>query len=392
MSRDSDGRDIWRDPWVGLLVALLALAALIALLSGPVGWLFAALQPVLVPVVLALALAYVLNPAVSWVDRRTSVSRMLIVLGLLGVVAVLSISAVLYATPVVLKQAADLLGALPSYAERVVGWVAERLNTDAASLEQRVVTGVREAIDSLKTGVSEGGEDGVIDVGAVIWGLLQTAGVGFEVIGTTIGLLSYLIVAAGVCLFSLFVFLWRFDQVLAVVPPLVPASSRDRFLGLMHKMDKAVAAVIRGRLLQSLIYGSVLSLGWALSGVPYWLLLGVAGGILNLVPFLGAVVWPIALLLAMADGGSAEGWWIGALVWPTLVYLLAVFIDSWLVEPWVQGSATNLGPLTIMLVVLVGASLGGVVGMLIAIPVAACVRVLLTEEVLPRLESWAASQ
>ncbi|MEQ9453315.1 MAG: AI-2E family transporter [Phycisphaeraceae bacterium] len=388
MNDRTTARSLWREPLVATLVVLLALAALIALTVGPIGWIYDRLEPVLVPVAIALALAYILNPLVSWVDKRSSVPRVVTVSGMLAAVSVLVLTAFLYMIPLVLRQLSDLIGALPGYAERGANWTAERLGTDVASLQQRLVEATRETIDSFRDG-EPGTATAGIDIGAVASAVFQSAGVGFEVIGSTIGLLTYLAIALGVCLFSLFVFLWRFDEVVARVPPLIPASSRPRFLELVGKMDLAVSAVIRGRVVQSLIYGCVLSVGWAIVGVPYWLLLGVAGGILNLVPFLGAVVWPLAVILALAD--SADAVILGPLLWPTLVYLIAQGLDGWVVEPWVQGSATNLGPLTIMLVVLIGASLAGIVGMLLAIPVAACARVLLVEEIVPRLRDWAES-
>ncbi|MEQ9459596.1 MAG: AI-2E family transporter [Phycisphaeraceae bacterium] len=389
MNDRTTARSLWREPLVATLVVLLALAALIALTVGPIGWIYDRLEPVLVPVAIALALAYILNPLVSWVDKRSSVPRVVTVSGMLAAVSVLVLTAFLYMIPLVLRQLSDLIGALPGYAERGANWTAERLGTDVASLQQRLVEATRETIDSFRDG-EPGTATAGIDIGAVASAVFQSAGVGFEVIGSTIGLLTYLAIALGVCLFSLFVFLWRFDEVVARVPPLVPASSRPRFLELVGKMDLAVSAVIRGRVVQSLIYGCVLSAGWAIVGVPYWLLLGVAGGVLNLVPFLGAAVWPLAVILALADSGADAGI-LGPLLWPTLVYLIAQGLDGWVVEPWVQGSATNLGPLTIMLVVLIGASLAGIVGMLLAIPVAACARVLLVEEIVPRLRDWAES-
>lgn len=387
----SEPRSRWNilvDPTATSLVLLLVAVTLLGLLSTPVGWLWGLLQPVLVPVAVALAAAYVLNPLVSWLEAKSSMSRALITSGVLLIMSVLLLAVILYLTPLVLKQVAELVDSLPRYAERSSEWLAERLDTDVEHLEAKVVEQVQLAIQSLTSGGQNGDGDGHANVGALLAGLVQGAGVGVGVIVQAVGMATYLCVAAGVCMFSLFVFLWRFDEVLAVVPPLVPVSKRQRFLELTAQMDKAVSAVIRGRLLQSVIYGSVLSVGWALAGVPYFLILGVLGGIFNLVPFLGAVVWPAAVLLALADSGTGSGW-LAPLLWPTIVYLVAVFIDSWIVEPWVQSSATNLGPLTIMLVVLTGAALAGVVGMLFAIPVAACVRVLLSEEILPRLRTWA---
>jgi predicted PurR-regulated permease PerM len=72
-----------------------------------------------------------------------------------------------------------------------------------------------------------------------------------------------------------------------------------------------------------------------------------------------------------------------------VVYLIAQLADGWLVEPVVQGKATNLDPLTVMLAVIIGGSLAGLLGMLLAIPFAACGKILAREVILPELRQFA---
>ena len=133
-----------------------------------------------------------------------------------------------------------------------------------------------------------------------------------------------------------------------------------------------------------------LSPGRWIVDVPYWFLLGVLTGLLNVVPFLPAVGGLLAVVLAvmtaLANGGDFT--W-GLLLWPTLVFVVAQSLDGYVVEPVVQGKATNLDPLSVMLVVLVGGSLAGLLGMLLAIPLAACVKILMQELVLPKARAVA---
>jgi len=160
-------------------------------------------------------------------------------------------------------------------------------------------------------------------------------------------------------------------------------------------MDRTVSAFIRGRLIQAMVVMVVLSIGWAIAGVPYWLLLGILGGILNLIPYAAVFSWPVAVLLAWLDsispGQAAQFSIWGVLIWPTAVYFAAQLIDNWVVEPLVQGKATEMDPLTVMLVVLLGASIAGLLGMLLAIPVAACIKILAQEIALPKLRQLAAT-
>lgn len=159
-------------------------------------------------------------------------------------------------------------------------------------------------------------------------------------------------------------------------------------------MDRSVAAFVRGRLVQAAVMGAILSIGWLLAGVPYWLLLGMGCGLLNLVPYAAVVGCLAAVAMACVHalaGPEAVFTW-GVVIWPTVVYVAAQLIDGWIVEPLVQGKATDLDPLTVLLVVLIGGALAGLLGMLLAIPAAACVKILAREVILPKWHAYADSR
>jgi len=80
-------------------------------------------------------------------------------------------------------------------------------------------------------------------------------------------------------------------------------------------------------------------------------------------------------------------WW-GVLVWPTLVFALVQALDGWLLTPLIAGKATNLDPVTIFVAVLAGGSVLGAYGMLLAIPVAACIKITIQEVILPNVRAW----
>jgi predicted PurR-regulated permease PerM len=157
-------------------------------------------------------------------------------------------------------------------------------------------------------------------------------------------------------------------------------------------MDEAVGQFFRGRLVIAIIMGILLSLGWFLTGVPYWFFLGMLTGLFNIVPYLSIVSWPVAILLKYAEAVSAadhEISLISILLWPSAVYLAVQLLEGWLLTPWIQSGQTNLSPATIIIVVFVGAALAGILGMLLAIPVAACAKILFKNLLLPRVRQWA---
>lgn len=159
-------------------------------------------------------------------------------------------------------------------------------------------------------------------------------------------------------------------------------------------MDQAVSGFFRGRLTIALGSAVLYSLGWALTGIRYWFLLGLVTGILTIIPYASLIGWPLAVLLKYLDVLATDN---GAfdlmtiVVWPSLAYLLVQFIESWLLTPWVQSQSMDMSAVTVLIVVFIGGALGGFYGLLLAIPIAACLKILAEELVLPRLASQAAA-
>jgi predicted PurR-regulated permease PerM len=138
--------------------------------------------------------------------------------------------------------------------------------------------------------------------------------------------------------------------------------------------------------------GVALSFGWFLTGIPYWFFLGMLTGLLNIVPYLSLITWPVAILVKYLDtltNDAAQGCFLAIVIWPSAVYLTVQFLDGWVLTPWIQREQTHLSALTILIVVFIGGALGGVWGMLFAIPAAASIKIVLEEVVLPRLSRWA---
>jgi predicted PurR-regulated permease PerM len=158
-------------------------------------------------------------------------------------------------------------------------------------------------------------------------------------------------------------------------------------------MDDAFGEFFRGRLLIAVVFGVLLSAGWYLTGVPYWFFLGMLTGLLNIVPYLALVTWPIAIALKYVDtlmtGPGQEAGFMDIVVWPSAVYAIIQFLDGWVLTPWIQSGKTELSAVTIVLVVFIGEVVAGIWGMLFAIPVAACIKILANEIFLPRLRMWA---
>ena len=192
--------------------------------------------------------------------------------------------------------------------------------------------------------------------------------------------------------FYFFFFATAYPRVIEFFRELVPNEHRKQVNHLVSSMDRAVSGFVRGRLVISAILGAIFAIGWLIVGVPYSLALGLVVGIFCAVPYLSVIGVPIAIGLLVVDQVSlpeAEryAWW-GIILWPTLVYFIGQSMDDWVLTPLIQGKVTDLNPVSIVVAVLAGGSLAGLYGMLLAVPAAACIKILLQEIVMPGIREW----
>ncbi|MCC7408264.1 MAG: AI-2E family transporter [Phycisphaeraceae bacterium] len=390
---------LWDLPWFRDVLTLAAVA--VTLLAAWQVW------AILAPVLIGLAMAYLFDPLLSVLERRCRVPRLVsaIVL-LLLVLAVVGIGLALL-MPVLIEQARDLGRNMQEYAnwlsskvgmdwQGVMDWLQNHLLAVASGSpdtnsgqSSAIVSTTQPAATQAATQPTAGQAAGLFGRWAGM--AAQGLGRGLGVLGAVIGVGSYLVLAVVITVFCFVVFAWRLSRMVAWTLVTIPGVSHPRTLHVLGRMDKAVSGFIRGRMIQSLVMGAILSVGWMLVGVPYWLLLGVLGGLMNMIPYAASLVWLVAVGATVLDGAtSSEGLHWMHLVLPTLIYFGAQLLDGWVVEPIVQGKATNLDPLTVLLAVLIGGSLLGVVGMVLAIPVAACLKILAEEVWVPGLRRRAA--
>jgi predicted PurR-regulated permease PerM len=157
-------------------------------------------------------------------------------------------------------------------------------------------------------------------------------------------------------------------------------------------MDRAVSGFVRGRIVICAIMGLLFAIGWLICGVPYAITIGLFVGAISLVPYLGGIGLPLAVGLLFFDqlqlAPEARMAWWGMILWPTLVFVIVQSVEGYVLTPMIAGKATDLDPVTIVVAIIAGGSVAGVYGMLLAIPFAACAKILAKHLVLPRIRAW----
>jgi predicted PurR-regulated permease PerM len=356
-----------------------AILDLLVILTGALlVWFMYELRGVFMPVLLSLALAYLFNPLITRLEEGWSVPRPVTITMLLVLFVIAGAAFVAWLAPLLVTQTQTLARKAPQYLQTL----AERYGIES--------TGIADTVMSWASGFQD---DPLSLLQRVFQPIFAGTGHALGFIGAVIGTTTYLAVTALLVPIYFFFFAWRFHRLADALTRLIPASRRRTTLEIAAKMDGAVTGFFRGRVLIAVITGIMYAAGWAWTGVPYWFLLGAGTGLLSIIPYVSVIGWPLAILLkyldVVANSGAPGVDWLSIAVLPSVPYLVVQFFESWWLTPWIEGHTTNLSSVTVIIVVLIGGAVGGFLGLLLAIPVAASVKILFQELVLPRWEAWA---
>jgi len=144
---------------------------------------------------------------------------------------------------------------------------------------------------------------------------------------------------------------------------LFPKSTRERSIHFFRECYRDIEHYIRGQVILALIVGVMVGIGTSLSGVPYSLFLGFLSGIFDFIPFLGPILVSIpGMLLGFLYGG------VPGLIKMLIVFLFANQLESWVLQPRIQGTRMKVNWFAILLAILIAGSIFGLPGVLIGIP------------------------
>lgn len=157
---------------------------------------------------------------------------------------------------------------------------------------------------------------------------------------------------------------------------MVPNAYFEMSVLLFHRITEALKLFLRGQIIDAAAVGILTSIGLAIIGLPYFLLVGIIAGMGNLIPYLGPIIGfiPAFLIVAMSPEGITF-WGLTSLTSVVIVFAMVQFIEGTFVYPIAVGQSVNLHPLVVIIGVTVGGQLGGILGMLVAIPIISIVKV-----------------
>jgi predicted PurR-regulated permease PerM len=340
-------------------VALLTSAAVLVLLFWIVSWLVGYFSGVLWPLAVAGIVALMLRPVVDMLQHRLRVRRRLTAVILLYGAFVLAVTGVLLAiVPPLIQQFIDFIAYLPTFWARLVEQVTVLYPQWVAYIERQLENPtVRNVVDGLAVESQNWLRHALPS--------LRAAGLG------ALGIFGFFAHAAVVPIYLFFFLLSRQEPTrnLAGQLPFLSVDKRNDVVFLVGEFIAIIVSFFRGQLLIGLIMGVLLATGFSIVGLRFGLIIGLALGILNIIPYLGTILGlAVALPLAYLQPGG--GWSLVGLV--LLVFVVVQNIEGWYLTPKIMGDRTGLHPVVVIVAIFFwGTALDGILGMILAIPLTA---------------------
>jgi predicted PurR-regulated permease PerM len=316
-----------------------------------------------------LLLAFLSRPVIRWTDQQWGWPAWVSVTFLLVIFIVIIASLVMYLFPLLFDQIAQFMQHLPDYIESLL----ESITGDPVKLDEEI-----------RARLSDSSEEPKDLVSLVLRGMVKS----FDILIHAFGVAAYAMIY-GVLLVVFFVsFSVYTAQLRHWVRRFLPATHRARILEITEKIYIASTTYFRVRLLIAVILCAFFSIGWAVAGVPYWLLLGSLTGLLNIIPYASGLGWLITLLVHGLEAGNPSDL-LNALIWPTVVFAIGQALDGWVLTPLLEGHVLRIHPVVVLFSILAGGLIAGLLGMLLAIPLTAACQIIFREVIEPKMLTWA---
>ena len=324
-----------------------------------------ALRGILLPFVAGIAIAYVLDPIADRLERwrcgRTAAAALLVVLFFVLVVVFLMLF-----VPVLQDQVTRLVAKLPDYAAGLQGIVERLLGVLQARLPP-------EEFAKLQEGVAGMGAKALAALGAVASGLWSGGTAVIEFLG--------LVIVTPLVAFYL---LRDWNAIVARIDAALPRAQAPSLRRIAVDIDRTLSAFARGQATVCLILAVFYAAGLFAIGLDFGIMIGIIIGILAFIPFVGSA---IGLVLSVGLAAAQFGAW-GPVAWTLGLFVAGNFLEGQVLTPKIVGESVGLHPVWVIFALFAGGALMDLVGMLLAVPVAATIGVLARYA----LARWQASQ
>ncbi len=321
-------------------------------------WVLYLLKPVVLPFVGAFFIAYLFSPLVDVLvkiklPRWLAISIVFVGIGV-GLTVVLW-----FLVPLVWKQLIYARDSIPAGIHWInatfLPWVSHTFNVVPMEIDTEQIS--KTVMDYIQTNYSA---DSIQTMAL----RLAQSGLNFIQIGGVVILIPIIS----------FYFLLDWERMLQSLRRLIPRPYEASTLTIVRECHSVLGAFVKGQFLVMLLLGIVYAVGLQLIGLEVGLIIGMIAGLASIIPYLGFGVGIIAAVIASLFQFGLD--WMQLLL-VGIVFMIGQMVEGYILQPFLLGDKIGLSPVAVVFAVLAGAQLGGFLGMLIALPVAAVIVVLL---------------
>ncbi|WP_180056067.1 chloramphenicol efflux transporter CxpE [Acinetobacter sp. YH12142] len=321
-------------------------------------WVLYLLKPVVVPFIGAFLIAYLFSPLVDKLHKIGLPRWLSISLVFVGI-GVAIFLAMWFLVPLVWEQLMYAKNNIPGNIHWVnytfLPWLSETFNLVPMEIDTEQMSAA--IMEYIQTNYSAD------SIQAMLLKVAQS-GLNFIQIGGTIVLIP--IIA--------FYFLLDWERMLENMRRLIPRKYEKSTLTIVGECHEVLGAFVKGQFLVMFLLGVVYAVGLQLVGIEVGIIIGMIAGLASIIPYLGFAVGIISAIVACLFQFGLD-WVHLALV--LVVFMVGQAIEGYILQPFLLGDKIGLSPVAVVFAVLAGAQLAGLLGMLIALPVAAIIVVLL---------------
>jgi predicted PurR-regulated permease PerM len=336
--------------WIGVIVVFVAALIL--------------LRGVLLPFVIGMAVAYLLDPVCDWLETHKfsrTTATVLVTLAFFFLILL----AVALLVPLIVKQIVDFAEKVPGYFHDLEAKLAPLI---AMIMDQ---VGTQEAAD-IKRFLSQY----IGDAASVIGKFFGRVVSGLETVLNVVSILAITPVVA-------FYLLRDWDRIIERIDGYLPRAQQETIREQVRLVDETLSGFVRGQFMVCLLLGIFYAVGLSIVGLDFGLIIGLGTGFVSFVPYFGMLVgFVVGLGLAVAQFDSYTS--VAAVAG---VFVVGQLIEGNFVTPKLVGDRVNLHAVWIIFALMAGGALFGFLGVLLAVPVAAVIGVLVRFALQRYLES-----
>lgn len=307
------------------------------------------LGSVVLPFLVGGAVAYFLDPVADRLERA-GLSRVGATALITAVAFILLIALALSVIPELIRQLTALVNTAPMIARDLQSFLIERFPSlsDSTSTIRQTLAEIGAAIQA------RGGE--------LAQGLLSSA----------LGLISAVVFLLVVPVVT-FYLLMDWDRMVARIDALLPRDHAPVIRELASEINTVMAAFVRGQISVCLVLGTFYSVALMLAGLQFGLIVGAIAGAITFIPYIGSLVGG-GLAIGLALFQFWGDWWSIGMI--ALIFAVGQFFEGNILTPKLVGDSVGLHPVWLLFALSAFGAIFGFVGLLIAVPVAACIGVL----------------